>query len=778
MQPIGPTARRLTTGLLLIASMSSVGAQAPDTPDPSDAAVSLPKGVEISCEETLKQTKNGYSCTGPVTITWKTSRIQADSLHFRDGRYVEADGNVLIVWDGNRLFGSRIVYDLEEERGLIENAMGSVLNEYLIWAKTAEKIGDKKIRVKKAVVTTCNQPVPYWAFRVSRATITIDNYARMRNVRLRLSKVPILYLPYLVWPVKDGRAAGLLFPDFGSTQNRGRVYSQELFIPLGRSADLTLLGRYFTKAGFGGGGTFRFVPNSKGSGLLRGFFIDDRVYAQTFAGNGDGRRYSTTFQQQQSFSNGFRMVADMNVISDPSFYADYSRDLNLASSPDTLVRMEFSRNGAWTSLNVREQRRERLSNGLIQQALPEVEFRGRSYRLGKTPFFLSFESSFASIQQRQETGVPIDADYLRGDVATTINVPISPTPWLDITPRVSYRWTRWTQRQLLFTDANGAPSREILDDPLDRGLVAYGVDFVGPKIFRYLDTPSTRFKHSLETQLRYGFADSFDEFEEIIRYDEVDTAQGADEQISYALVQRLFAGRPQSRPNPQQDGPQGIVLPDGTTVEDVPGRPAAPLPAERGDAPLEPLEIASFQIAQSRSFDRDLSSADVDGDGVNETSSFGPVLFTGRYNPNPRTSVDLRASWHYLYRRFSDVSVSSGYRDRLTTLRLSAVHREGLGLDFAGDPNQDDTQFRYFTAFNLLKSRSGEPKIQFSVGGTYLVQPPSDLSHFPDQQWQVRYATQCCTIHLQRLTRDIDNRRELSFRVDLTGVGKVLSQTF
>mgnify|MGYP000573777772 CR=1 FL=1 len=29
-------------------------------------------------------------------------------------------------------------------------------------------------RIKKALVTTCSQPTPYWAFRVSRATVTLD----------------------------------------------------------------------------------------------------------------------------------------------------------------------------------------------------------------------------------------------------------------------------------------------------------------------------------------------------------------------------------------------------------------------------------------------------------------------------------------------------------------------------------------------------------------------------------------------------------------------------
>jgi len=84
-------------------------------------------------------------------------------------------------------------YDLETERGVIENAMGQTLDEYLFWAKSAEKIGVDKVRLKSATVTTCTQPVPYWSFSVSSATIRIDNYARMWNVRLKAGRAPLIY---------------------------------------------------------------------------------------------------------------------------------------------------------------------------------------------------------------------------------------------------------------------------------------------------------------------------------------------------------------------------------------------------------------------------------------------------------------------------------------------------------------------------------------------------------------------------------------------------------
>ena len=139
----------------------------------------------------------------------------------------------------------------------------------------------------------------------------------------------------------------------------------------------------------------RFIPNLKGEGYFNGFYIDDEL---------EGRgRYRTDYRQKQDFLNGFRMVADINFVSDADYFVDFERDLNVASQPDSLARIEFSRNDPWTSLNVRLLRDEQLSSGLVQQTLPEIELRGRSTRLSRTPFYLSFESSIAAIQQRLDT---------------------------------------------------------------------------------------------------------------------------------------------------------------------------------------------------------------------------------------------------------------------------------------------------------------------------------------------------------------------------------------
>jgi hypothetical protein len=747
----------------------------------------LPQDITIEFSRLTPTEGGDYEFIGPVTITWRESRIQADRVRLSEKRYIEAEGNVLIAWADSHIFGTRMEYDLETEQGVIENASGMVENEYLFWAKKAEKIGPERVRLKSARVTSCTQPNPYWSFNVSSAVITLNAYARMWNVVLRGGKVPFFYLPYLIWPVKEDRAIGLLMPEFQSTANRGHAFSQELFIPLGKSADLTLLGRYYTKAGFGGGGEFRIVPNARGVAKFTGFYIDDQV--------DNAERYAVSYKQTQEFRNGFRMVADINKVSDFDFFTDYARDLTLITSPTILARLEFSRNSSWTSLNVRELRREQLfsdSSSLVQQSLPEVEWRGRSRRLGRTPLYLEFESSLASIQQREvDRPAPIDADYYRADLFPTLSLPWAPVGWLDINPLARFRWTYYTQHQRELAGPPDTPNtREVVDDPLSRQLFSAGLEIIGPKLYRVFERPdkpgSTRYKHAIETHFVWGYAEPFDRTNDIIPFDEVDRVSGSGNQINYALVQRLFAQRPRARAPEISAGRDVVMLPDGTTSRpDEPfdvGAGLGPPPAEEPDedAPREPVEIANLELRQTRSFDRNLSFADLDNDGVTDaTSPYSDVAIIGRYNPSPVTSLDLRSNYHILYNKIGNVTLSGGLRRRVVQARFSLVHRVGLGVrydpvtgGFADVP--DNTQARVTTGLNMLRG-----KLRLDLDGSFVFSPPEGQSAIPDWRWRVNYATQCCTFVFEQLRRDFaasDSKRDdFYFRVDFKGIGKVLA---
>src|SRR4030095_2602760 len=268
------------------------------------------------------------------------------------------------------------------------------------------------------------------------------------------------------------------------------------------------VGDYYTVAGWGGGVKLRAIPNNQGYAELQGSGIADQV-------SGDFR-YRAVAKQTQNFLNGFRMVTDIDVVSDFAYYTDFLRNLTYSSSPTILGRMNFTRSGSWASLQVSEQYREQPfpdDNTLKQSTLPEIEWRGRSRQLGKTPLYLSFVSSFAMIRQEGSSEGAIDVDYWRADAGPTLSAPFSPAPWIDITPSIALRETYWSET---LTAQAG----------LERTLVGGGVDIRGPQIYRLFqkkdDPKATKYKNTIEPRLIYTYQQAYDRNDEIIVYEEVD----------------------------------------------------------------------------------------------------------------------------------------------------------------------------------------------------------------------------------------------------------------
>ena len=745
--------------------------------------------VVIEFDRASMEESGNQLLEGAVTIrsTDGSLRMQADRIVWREDRFIEAEGNVLVVWAGNRIAGTAMRYDIAEDRGVVENAVGVVEPQtgspLYFTAESAEKLGEDLVLLDRAVVTTCTQPVPYWSFSVSHAKVRLDHYAHLQNVRLRAGHVPVFYLPYLLWPVKPDRSVGLLFPEFGSTRDRGQVFAQALFIPLGRSADVRITGAHYTKAGTGGALRFRWIPNERGMTKFEGFYIDDKIYGAP--------RHRATYEQVQTFRNGLRLVADLNEVSDFDFLTDYEREIGLASSPQVLARLEVVRNGPWISLNARELRREQLLSGdtsRVQETLPEIEMRGRNKRLGRTPFYLSFESSAISVGQfgTESTSSPIPIqnptptfNYYRGDLFPTLTAPWSPWPWLDISPSASWRGTYYTQSRVPNT------SRTV-DEPISRSLMRAGVELVGPKLFRiYGGEPQSgraRYKNVIEPRFGYEYRTSDPDQDKILPFDEVDTLNTASNQIFYGLRSKLFTRRPRAEIKDLALGERPVTMDlerTGGSLHDTdPGAAAAQEETakektEKADQPQEPVEILSLEFRQFRSLETDLRSEDLDGDGVLDPgedidannsldrSRYSTLEMIGRFNPGPAASVDLRGSWDPLFDQLTELSVSGNLYSPTARSAFSIVRRAGVGPAV-----ETRTQFRVAAGVALWSG-----KVRFDAEGTYDL----EVKEVPDQRYRVEYYTQCCGFLADYLQRDFTDltRREFRFTVDLRGIGRL-----
>src|SRR6185295_10084126 len=81
------------------------------------------------------------------------------------------------------------------------------------YGEQLEKLGVRKYRVTRGGFTTCVQPTPRWEVTSKSVVLNLSEYAISRNTVLRVKGVPVMYLPVLYYPIKDGdRTTGILLP--------------------------------------------------------------------------------------------------------------------------------------------------------------------------------------------------------------------------------------------------------------------------------------------------------------------------------------------------------------------------------------------------------------------------------------------------------------------------------------------------------------------------------------------------------------------------------------
>ena len=504
-----------------------------------------------------------------VAIEYQDVKIVADSAHYDfASKTATLTGHVVMDQGPTRLSGSRAVIHLEDKTGVIEEATADLAPAYHIVARTIEKIGDATYRIHDGLFTSCDLPKPEWSFRLSEATVTLDDYARMKNVFFRAGPVPIFYTPYFIWPTKENRASGLLVPGVGYSGQRGAYLGLTYYWVTGRSTDVTLSADLYSRGSLGLGTEARWTPTAESAGVFRGYVIRDRqatLCVQPFANapagstgctmpNGSPGIYTTGTRTRWKFRLdhvaedlpwGFRGVLSARDYSDQEFLSDFERNFGVSSARQILSTAFLSKNFGDDSVNLRYERGETFfGSTVLQERIPSLEFFHRTSRVGATPLYLALDASLSGLFIRRGPTLP-HGTYGRADLHPTLSLPWKGIPWLSLTARVGGRLTG-------YTDSTDDSETRFVGHSAGRALAETGFSLVGPSFTRIYDGalgPYGKFKHVIEPRVDYTFVSNVSDPARIPVYDEVDTQLGQN-QVRYALVNRLLA-----RPADPKKGP-------------------------------------------------------------------------------------------------------------------------------------------------------------------------------------------------------------------------------
>ncbi len=802
--------------VLCLASPAARAQEAPPAPaageTPAGAApgasgarkLEVPGKFRILAGDTEEDAKNNTTrLYNDVSIDAGDAHIQANEvLYHRGTGLVEAHGDVVLALPGALLTGTDLAYDLEQQVGEMAGVLAYIEQDNAILrADKVRRVARDRLEVERGVFTTCSQPVPYWSFELTSGTFHLGHYAYLHGVSFWARKAPLFWSPYLVWPIKSGRATGLLFPDFRSSDKLGTSIGVPFYWPFADNADLTTTVTGYTKVGVGIEGDLNWLPTWHSAAHGKFNWINDQVRRKN--------RYRFNWDHSQTFGEDWQLRAKIEQVSDFDYFTDYETDLLLAATPQTTSIVDLTKSFSWYSLSFRARSYEQffvtslgnasLLNGrIVNNTLPQVEFRGRSQRLGRTPLFLSFQSSVAAFgldirrPPADSFGVSQESGLLqttrdrwgRADLAPQLQLPLVQNAWGELTLNLGWRGTYYTGRR----DTATAPS--YLGDPnplvsrsLFRSLWNAGFTFTGPRFQRIFETKnwgySPKLKHVIEPFLTYNWRPKSGVLTgEVPQFDEIDGVPAQLSDFSYGIRQRFLALR-----RPETGRAAGFMTASQTSFAGLEKQnkelqqqeaqqakvPGAPEPEAGPESQAQPVEFASIELSQDFSLVNTVNTTyDVTADGTVVTllRHYSPVRLRARFNPSTDKSVDFGAVYDPASGKRTEISLSSNIRFPSSLyLNTSWYLRDPVTYPGTGSAKS-----------SYLRASWGwiSPGRRFSIetGWDWNAQEHK-LEH---QHYEARWATQCCSFRLGYDQRSFigNYRREFSLFVDLFGIGEVI----
>ena len=315
--------------------------------------VCLPAFADPQCHQplqsksALKSVSNAFS----GTIPQDTFVVQSDSTDIIRGERIQFDGNVIIFQKQQTVRAEQATFDEETGQFLaqgnveLSSQAATVIGESIFIDEknknfelisadyqfgfnagrgTAQSFSIKnnnELSLELATFTTCPGDDPSWLFSSSEIDIKQEEgWGEAWNTVFKIGDVPILYVPYITFPLTDVRKSGLLFPEFGSSSRYGAYYAQPIYFNLAPNYDLTLTPAYMSQRGWLLESNLRHLSESTENTLQLEYLNSDQRYPEL------DERYLAFVQHESVLNKNWNLQVQWTELSDDNYISEFNSD--------------------------------------------------------------------------------------------------------------------------------------------------------------------------------------------------------------------------------------------------------------------------------------------------------------------------------------------------------------------------------------------------------------------------------------------------------------------
>jgi LPS-assembly protein len=300
--------------MLAAERIATDGAPTPaEAPTPSDAP------MEAEAETATRDGKNGtIRLQGEVRMRQGNREIRAEDVQYnQENNSLKVEGNVEFEDPLIRATGGGGSYSATDGATFRDAEFELRQRSARGAADNMQMTPDGLIKLNDVSFTTCPRDDSSWQLKAS--SITLDTRTRVgtgRGTQVDFKGVPIMYLPWMSFPLGTERKSGFLFPTLGHSTRSGVQFALPYYWNIAPNADLTFEPVYYSQRGLDLASEVRFLTEHQKTSLQMNYLPNDSVM------NRDRNRFAL---ENVTRLGDVRFFIDAETVSDSRYFEDFAQ---------------------------------------------------------------------------------------------------------------------------------------------------------------------------------------------------------------------------------------------------------------------------------------------------------------------------------------------------------------------------------------------------------------------------------------------------------------------
>ena len=239
----------------------------------------------------------------------KVESIDAENVSTDELGDLKLSGNVYIKTNYLEFWSQKATYNNENQSFILEGEvkvlsknlsidtnelMANLSSQTFFLSKTSFTLLDRtfgkadkfsvlasgNVELLNTSFNNCSKDDPFWEISAKKITLLTDEQnVVIRDISLKIGKVPVFYFPYLRAAIGKERLSGFLTPSIRQGKD-GLDLSLPYYFNIATNQDLTITPRYIEERGNGLGLSYRYLGNTNEGEISLFGLSKDRKYKQ------------------------------------------------------------------------------------------------------------------------------------------------------------------------------------------------------------------------------------------------------------------------------------------------------------------------------------------------------------------------------------------------------------------------------------------------------------------------------------------------------------------